>query len=146
MKTFTWAFILLITGIFFVQSCKKHEVEKQEEPQYIVGEWQLEKITVSGIELGITDCHKQSFAIFESNGHAESKYYTEYQDGDCELHLWYKGTWEYKDDKFYFHVEETNDSQSPETEDKEVHFIDTEHFYFEENYQGYLGKFYFKKK
>jgi hypothetical protein len=142
-NTFILLFILIISGF---SACKKHETTIPAEPEYIIGEWKLDKIVVLGMEQDITDCHKQSYMIFESNHDAENKYYTIYQStGNCELHLHYRGTWSYRNDKFYFNVTQSSTSQNPNYE-KELHFLDTEHFYVLETYQGVQGKFYFEKQ
>jgi hypothetical protein len=137
--------LLLLLITLSLSGCKKHVTEIASQPQYIVGEWKLEKITVFGREQTITPCHKRSYMIFESNHDAESKYYTIYQaSGNCIMHLSYQGQWSYEDDKFYFHVTQSNTSSNPDLK-KELHFLDTEHFYIIETFQGISGNFYFKK-
>jgi len=139
-------YILIVALVWTaLGGCKKHDVEIQSRPEYIVGEWRLERVTIYGIEYDLTDCHRQSYMLFDSNGRAESKYYTIYNNGDCVLHLHYRGRWEYHDDKFYFYIEEYNTSQPPEDMEKELHFQDPDHFYVEEEFEGYEGKLYFEK-
>jgi len=138
--------VFIWIGLTVVPSCKKHEVAVEDQPRYIVGEWKLDKLTIMGVERSLTDCHRQSYMIFEKNGKAESKYYTFYEStGECVLHLHYRGRWEFKDGKFYFYVEESNTSELPEAEEKELHFLNPDYFYIEQEYGGYSGKLYFKK-
>ncbi len=145
MKKIT-LYVFLSIFTFGLSGCWKHEKEISSEPDYIVGEWKLDKITIFGVEQSLEDCHKQSFMIFESNYEAESKYYTIYAStGNCELHLHYSGTWSYNDGKFFFHVDSSNTSNNPDY-NKVLHFLDTEHFWLEETYQGLTGKFYFEKE
>ena len=146
-KIITFLFISMIV-ITSLGSCKKHQTEIPTQPDYIIGEWKLEKLVVFGAEQNLTDCHKQSYMIFDSNHAAESKYYTIYaSSGDCVLHLHYIGTWEYNEteNKFYFNIDSSNTSTTSSIS-KELHFIDTEHFYVLENYQGVEGKFFFEKQ
>ncbi len=147
-KFYAFAFFIIVGLTFY--SCKKHDTEIPTEPDYIIGEWKLDKLVIYGVEQDLTDCHKQSYMIFDSNHEAESKYYTIYANsGDCVLHLHYIGTWEYNEaeNKFYFNVDSTNTSGNSTTNiNKELHFTDTEHFYVIETYQGMEGKFFFEKQ
>ncbi len=133
-------FILLIAG-----SCKKKEIS-DSAPEYIVGEWKLYRFTVMGTDYQITDCHKRSRMHFSSNHDAHAVYYTLYQNsGTCHKHLEYNGKWEYNknDGKFYFDVEDTAGVE--EQESKELHFIDPDHFFVEEEYQQIPIVAYFEK-
>ena len=134
-------FILSVVLVF--SSCEKREEVIPTNPDYIIGEWKLEKITVYGIEQDITDCHKSSRMIFSSNHDAHARYYTIYQTtGNCVLHLEYSGTWEYRDGEFIFKV---NSQSNASGTNKVLNFLDTEHFYVEETFNGITGKFYFEK-
>ncbi len=144
MKKIYIAFLIIFT-VFSFTACKKREAVIQSRPEYIIGEWELEKIIVFSTEQNITDCHKQSRMIFTSNHEAHARYYTIYQStGDCVLHLQYDGEWDYRNNKFIFIVQ-TGTSGTSITEEKELHFLDTDHFYIEEEYNGIRGKFYFVK-
>ncbi len=145
MKSFSPLYFIafFITLSFF--SCKKHEKEIPPQPDYIVGEWTLDKVMIYGVEQNISDCNRQTFMIFESNHDAESKYYTLYQStGNCELHLHYRGKWSYNNGVFYFHVEYSNTSETSNIQ-KELHFINTDYLFVFENFQGVQAKFYFRK-
>ncbi len=135
--------MIIFLSLVVIISCDKREEVIPSNPDYIIGQWKLEKITVFGIEQDITDCHKTSRMTFSSNHDAHARYYTIYQTtGNCVLHLEYSGTWEYQDGEFIFKV----DSQSNNsTINKVLNFLDTEHFYVEETFNGVTGKFYFEK-
>ncbi len=132
--------------MFLVVRCqKKHDVA-EATPEYIIGEWQLERITVGGVDYPVNDCMKRSRMYFSSNREARDKYYTIYQTtGLCTLHLEHTGHWEYDDGKFYLVIETEGNTTLSNPRRTEIHFTDTEHAYVEQTYNGYFGTFYFKK-
>ena len=142
--------IFYIINVFFLAlvltGCnKKHDVA-EATPEYIIGEWQLERITVSGVDYPVNDCMKRSRMYFSSNHDARDKYYTIYQStGLCTLHLEHTGRWEFEDGKFYMIVETEGNTTLSNPRRIEIHFTDTEHAYVEQSYNGYFGTFYFKK-
>jgi len=128
-------------------ACEQHEIVTPEQPEYIIGEWELEKIVIAGIEQNLSDCHKRSRMAFDADGNAEFKYYTTYEpDNECVLHLHYQGKWKYENGKFLFRIEYSNTSADTNLEmEKELYFTDPDHFYIEMEYGGYIGKLYFEK-
>ncbi len=138
-------FYLVVFFLLLTAGCKKKET-LGSPPEYIVGEWKLYRITAMGTDQSVTDCHKRSMMQFSSNHDAYAVYYTIYQStGDCHKHLEYSGKWEYDedDDTFYFDVEDTAGVQ--EQEAKQLHFLDPDHFYVEEEYQHIPITVYFEK-
>jgi hypothetical protein len=127
-------------------SCNKKQEVKEATPQYIIGEWQLERISVGTMDYPANDCMKRSRMFFSSNTEARDIYYTIYEStGQCTLHLQHEGHWEYKDGKFYMVIEKEGNTVINPPRRKRIHFTDTEHAYVEQSYNGVTGTFYFKK-
>jgi len=137
-------FFILFFSIFYFSSCKKHAIAENHYPDYIVGEWKLQQVTVYGNNISITDCHKRSRMTFSSNHDAHAVYYTIYQStGSCVKHLEYTGQWTYRNGTFYFDVRDT--SGANQQEQKELTFTDPDHFFIRETVDNIPGIFYFEK-
>ncbi len=130
----SWFLLVSFTG------CKK----KQPTSSYsIVGNWTLEKLYILGLEQNLSNCNKQSYMKFEPNHRAESKFYKK-NAGNCEVDMRYKGTWFVEDNKTFIHVEKVNGN--PADYNREVYFIDENHYYVYETSAGIEGKFIYKKQ
>jgi len=137
--------LLFLLAILSLTGCRI-ENEVETTPQYIVGEWALEKVTINGISLPINDCIKRSYMTFSSNYDARSTFYTIYESSnECVLHLTHEGEWTYEDGTFYIIVLKKNNELLDIPERKPIHFIDADHLYTSGDIEGYSALLYFYK-
>ncbi len=142
MKKFFLLFFVLILGL---NACKLKRIENPK-PEYIVGEWRLERAEVEGIPYDVGDCIKRSVMYFSSNHDAHSIIYTVNPNTDqCEIHLEHEGKWVFEDDKWFIIVEKENGHDLIPNQRKEMIFTDPSHAYTNEVIEGYRVRLFFYK-
>ena len=142
MRKVLLVMLLLSAGL---NGCKIKSVE-DPQPEYIVGEWRLERAEVESVPYDVGDCIRRSVMYFSSNHNAHSIIYTVNPTSNrCEIHLEHEGKWVFEDDKWFIIVEKENGHDLIPNQRKEMIFTDPSHAYTNEVIEGYRVRLFFYK-
>jgi len=137
--------LLFLAFTLSLSSCKMKRI-KNPRPEYIIGDWKLERLVIEGITYPVNDCIRRSFMHFSSNHDAHSIFYTVNETTNvCEKHLEHWGEWVFENDSWYIIVHKENTHEMDPPIRKEMIFTDPDHAYTFGEVEGYHATLYFVK-